>query len=513
MKTRPAFLLHFPAFSLFIVTMLLPSLLLAQKEDYIWVIGDSNDTTTTNHGGMIIDFNHPSPEVSYHYREMNMYACNASICNSDGELILYSNGCDIADANDEIIENGNTINPGEWHESLCDNNNDGYWAGYPSMVLLPTPETDSSIVLFHKSMKKVNGPPAEAYVDRLLYSKIKITAEGKEVVEKNILLIEDDLSTGELGAVKHANGIDWWIITPKRNSNQFYTFLFTSEGIVDTLFQTIGSLPPAEEEGRGQMNISPDGSKLVRYFPHNPAMLYHFDRETGQFSNYQEININFGNALAFDGGCAFSPSGQFLYIMALVNAYQFDLWSDDISATQTLVAEWDGFLGPIATVFVWSQLGPDCKIYIQCGDMRYYHIIHSPDEAGLACNFEQRGLNLPTPSGASIPYFPNYRLGPIDAPGEPCTPTVGVTPGDHSVVDTRLVKVYPNPASSYLHIEHSLTEQNPSFVLYNMIGQVVLQKQLSGASELTLIDVSMLPSGSYFYRAGNTTSGKVSVQH
>jgi hypothetical protein len=75
------------------------------------------------------------------------------------------------------------------------------------------------------------------------------------------------------------------------------------------------------------------------------------------------------------------------------------------------------------------------------------------------------------------------------------------------------VKVYPNPASSYLHIEHSLTEQNPSFVLYNMIGQVVLQKQLSGASELTLIDVSMLPSGSYFYRAGEHSLGNVHIQH
>ena len=32
-------------------------------------------------------------------------------------------------------------------------------------------------------------------------------------------------------------------------------------------------------------------------------------------------------------------------------------------------------------------------------------------------------------SGASIPYFPNYRLGPVDNPGQPCTPTVSSIAG------------------------------------------------------------------------------------
>ena len=108
--------------------------------------------------------------------------------------------------------------------------------------------------------------------------------------------------------------------------------------------------------------------------------------------------------------------------------YQFDLWASDIVASQIKVASWDGFLNPVAILFRTCQLGPDCKIYILSGgDTRYYHIIHNPDEPGLACNFEQRGLVLPIPSGARIPYFPNYRLGPIDNPGVPCSPVVSVS--------------------------------------------------------------------------------------
>ncbi|MEQ1746721.1 MAG: hypothetical protein ABMA02_14915, partial [Saprospiraceae bacterium] len=298
------------------------------------------------------------------------------------------------------------------------------------MVILPVPSNDSLYYLFHKSVKYVPGPPEDAFVDKLLYSVVKVTANQKIVTQKNVPVMEDNLATGEMLAVKHANGTDWWLITPRRNSNQFYVFRFTAGGIVDTLTQTIGGLPPPQEEGSGQTTLSPDGSTLVRYFPYHDIMIYSFDRNTGQFSNYRTAPIILDPVFAFDGGCAISPSGRYLYVMAVLKAYQFDLWADEISATQTTIAEWDGFVGPIAISFYLAQLGPDCKIYVMGGgDTRYYHVIHNPDSPGLACNFEQRGLVLPTPSGASIPYFPNYRLGPLGNPGQPCTPTVGVSEG------------------------------------------------------------------------------------
>jgi hypothetical protein len=498
-----------------VLILLIPGLGFGQMLDNVWIIGDNNSLTDTTRGGAIIDFKQVPPLLKYRYREMSMFLSNVSICDSSGSLLFYSNGCDIADQNDVYIQNGNDLNPGFWHDALCDQNKDGYSAGYPSAVILPLPQNNGLYYLFHKSVLYVQGPPQDAYVDKLLYTVVQVNGNEKSVTQKNMELMADSLAAGEMGAVKHANGKDWWLFTPRRNSNTFYTFLFTAEGIVDTLIQTIGELPPVEEESSGQTTFSHDGSTLARYFPYHDLMMYDFDRATGLFSNYRTVAIDFGNALAFDGGCTFSPSGRYLYVMALKRAYQFDLWAPDISATQTTVAEWDGFVDPIATNFISSQLGPDCKIYSQCGDMRYYHVIHRPDEPGLACQFEQRGMVLPTPSGASIPYFPNYRLGPIDNPGLPCTPTVSVSPEPVSLL-SGAVRVYPNPADGYMVLEYALSGMHrpQKCRVYNALGQLLLEKKLSGLVEgKETLPVGHLPEGIYHVLLDNATPVKVVIKH
>lgn len=487
----------------------------AQKEDYIWIIGDSNTPLTTTHGGMIIDFNHPSPMVTYRYREVDMGNTNTSISNANGELLFYTNGCVIADSDDQIIENGDSINPGVWHDRVCNiPGRRAYGAGHPSAVILPLPGNDSIFYLFHKSVKYIEQPVKSAYVDRLLYTIIKITPEKKTVLAKNVLLLERDLSAGELLAVKHANGTDWWIVTPLRNSNRFYVFLFTKDGIVSTQGQTIGEFPPLEEERLGQSTFSPDGRLLVRYFAARPPMLYDFDRTTGRFSNYRKLNIRFDEGLEvyLSGGCAISPSNQYLYIMAERVTYQFDLWADDVAATQVKVGEWDGVVVPIACLFGLSQLGPDCKIYISCADLRYYHVIHQPDKPGLACQLEQRGLPLVTPSGASIPYFPNYRLGPIDNPGIPCVPRVSISEGQ--VVPYSAVQAWPNPASEVLYVRYPQhTEVVGGFYLYNAVGQVVGLLRFEPGSGVLTLPVGHLPSGMYYYVTSSGHSGKVLIKH
>jgi hypothetical protein len=500
-----------------VLILLIPGLGFGQKLDYVWIIGDNNSLTDTTRGGAIIDFNKMPLSLKYRYREINMFESNASICDSSGSLLFYANGCDIAGQKDSILPNGDGLNPGYFHDLRCDQWNDGYGGGYPSAVILPLPDSDSTYYLFHKTLLFLGEPNQSEFRINLLYTVVHMNSvSGKGyVTKKNEPVTTDSLAAGELGAVKHANGKDWWLFTPRRNSNTFYTFLFTAEGIVDTLVQTIGELPPVEEESSGQTTFSHDGSTLARYFPYHDLMLYDFDRATGLFSNYRTIGVQFGDLPAFDGGCTFSPSGRYLYVMALTEVYQFDLWAADIASTQTTVGVWDGFTDPIATVFVSSQLGPDCKIYSQCGDMRYYHVIHRPDEPGLACQFEQRGMVLPTPSGASIPYFPNYRLGPIDNPGLPCTPTVSVSPEPVSLL-SGAVRVYPNPADGYMVLEYALSGMHrpQTCRVYNALGQLLLEKKLSGLVEgKETLPVGHLPEGVYHVLLDNATPVKVVIKH
>ena len=248
------------------------------------------------------------------------------------------------------------------------------------------------------------------------------------MLAKNVSIINDTLAYGRIVASRHANGRDWWIIVPQFDSNQYYTILFTSNGIED--IQTI-EMGEQVLTGGFQSSFSPDGKKYARIDikyageSEHQVTLYDFDRCTGVFTNpisFTFIDLAFGG-----GGLAFSENSRFLYVTSWFNVYQFDLNASNIEATMIKVAEYDGFEDPIYdlnTDFKLAQLGPNGKIYIACAtNANYLHIIHTPNNRGLACNVEQHGLELAALNDRSIPNFPYYGLGPLD--GSPCD-TLGI---------------------------------------------------------------------------------------
>jgi hypothetical protein len=504
-------LLFFHLFCIFNLT------LFAQKHDYIWIMGDDNQLIDTTYGGGLLDFNFSPPQASYHYRDHNMYTTNSSICDSFGNLLFYTNGCVIAGADDEILENGEGINPGNAHSLWCDQYNDGYSGGPAASVILPMPDSSGVFYLFHKRFTLYYNP-TNAIRDKFFYTVVDMKKNGGKgkVLEKNVELMSDTLARGEIAAVKHANGKDWWLVTPRRNSNQFYIFKFTSQGIVDTFQQAIGILPDPQGEGVGQMVFSPDGSKLYRTCRFKPVMVYSFDREAGVFTQFDTIAYDYGNQFIGEIGCAISPNNRYLYLSCREYLYQLDLWASDISGSQVTVAQWDGFKDPLPTTFWQCQLGPDCKIYVMAfGDTRYYHVIHNPDEPGLACNVEQRGVQFQTPTGASMPSFPNYRLGPIDNPGVPCTATVSVNAMPSAPPQ---IRAYPNPANEQVTIEWgSLYSGNKRLTLCNTFGQPVKDLWLSPSNSAYVLSLEQLPAGVYFWELQSETgqrigSGKVVKQ-
>ncbi|MBK8193439.1 MAG: hypothetical protein IPK76_09565 [Lewinellaceae bacterium] len=199
-----------------------------------------------------------------------------------------------------------------------------------------------------------------------------------KVVYKNKPVMEDTLAPSELTAVRHANGKDWWIITPQYQKPAYYVFLFTKDGIVDTLEQTIG-VP--YDIGGWQCIFSPDGAKFVRYGIYDDISIFDFDRATGQLSNFKFIPLEeetYQGFLPVFPGCAISPNSRFLYIAAQYSIYQFDLWADDIEASKQLIAIYDNFYSPYPTTFNTMQLGPDCKDLHQHSQRRRCAARHQP---------------------------------------------------------------------------------------------------------------------------------------
>lgn len=488
----------------------------SQKHDYIWIIGDDNQPNYTLRGGATLDFNSTPRKTYYNYRTVNMFTTNASICDSLGRLVAYSNGCDIAGPDDQILPNGEDINLGEVHTWQCDDLDDGYTAGFQSALMLPQPGNLNFYYFFYKHLilvKNPNGAVIDVLIDELRHAQIYSKYDEKDtrnVIKKDVVLIKDTLSAGSIVATKHANGKDWWIVTPRLDGQSLYTMKLSKEGITDLAKQTIGIKTEWFGHSLGQMVFSPDGSKLYRTNTFDPILVYDFDRETGRFTGFDTIPFVYGSEPQGEIGCAISPNGRFLYLGARRNLWQFDLQAADISASQTLVAEWDKFPYVIPTMFTQLQLGPDCKIYgIAGGDTPFYHIIHHPDEAGEACHVEQRGLKLPTPSGASIPSFPNFRLGPLGSPGVPCSPVVG-TAGPVSTL-LPLLSVFPNPARERLTVTLNQSGTGPlRWRLRDALGRTLREVRLDPAqSDWAGVSLEGLAAGACFWEAVEEGTRKV----
>ncbi|HMT37043.1 MAG TPA: T9SS type A sorting domain-containing protein, partial [Chitinophagaceae bacterium] len=78
------------------------------------------------------------------------------------------------------------------------------------------------------------------------------------------------------------------------------------------------------------------------------------------------------------------------------------------------------------------------------------------------------------------------------------------------------IKVYPNPASEYILIEYDC-ENDGVFLLYNSIGQQILNTQLGKGRRKVQIAIKDISNGMYQYKCtlnGCVESvGKLSVQH
>jgi hypothetical protein len=256
-------------------------------------------------------------------------------------------------------------------------------------------------------------------------------------------------------ACRHANGRDWWIIGIKWGMGKYYKTLLTPNGFQNQVPQIM----PRVNTSAGRSKVayfSPDGTKYAHYDSGIGVWLYDFDRCTGELSNRRLIPL-FRELRTYFAGIAFSSNSRYLYMTDDSKIAQYDLQSPDITASSMVVAEYDGFADDWGanTAFFLLQLAPNNKIYgATTGGNRYLHIIHNPNERGLACNVEQHGLRLPTWYNSTMPNFPYFRLG--SEPGTVCdslgietgvTDTLATNPLNPPKGDFKL-SVSPNPTSA-----------------------------------------------------------------
>ena len=346
----------------------------SQKHDNVWLFGYGSNTVDSTFGGTRIDFSNIPEDIHYEYRPMNFNVTCASMCDKTGNLLFYTNGIYIANYLHEKIPSSDSLSPGAL-------NNDYYTVGYPleqGLIILPLPDSESIFYIFHERW------PYGAGVDKLYYTTVDMEMNNGQggILEKRVEAIVDTLETGQLTAVKHANGTDWWILVREYKSQSYHRLLLTHAGVEYAGHQSIGATPYGVEV-LGQAVFSPDGKKYVRYGAFSYALgnyleYFDFDRCTGELSNPGFINHldSAGSA-----GAAISANSRFLYCSSGRYIYQYDFEAADFAASKDTVAVYDGFASPFGTRFFLAQLAPNGKIYINTPNgNNVLHVIHEPDK-------------------------------------------------------------------------------------------------------------------------------------
>lgn len=181
---------------------------------------------------------------------------------------------------------------------------------------------------------------------------------------------------------------------------------------------------------------------------------------------------------------------------------------DTLGSNQYLWFEWQDFQldGHPNTDFVNFKLG--INLLNQEIEFHYGSSQVTATSAFFTGTGPQVGVSLLS-SDFFTTYYENRLTGDPASPTHQTTATnVGLSsvPADGTVYkfsptnisiseNDFVIKTYPNPASSHISIELGDNNRAHKAILYNMLGQTVLEQNIKSSSEV--IDISHLPEGTY----------------
>ncbi len=472
----------------------------SQGRNNMWLLGVQNilDPNTTSIRATV-DFSSGSAVVSPSSRKMKFIETQANISDTNGNLLMSSNGVWIANATGDTMMNGNGLNPNGF-TSTWGNSSLGSLPLVFGNVFLPMPGDSNLYILLH--MTANSNIPSLGSSE--LYSTIIDISNDNGlggVVSKNTIIFSDTLSWG-ISACKHANGRDWWVTALKDDSNYIITILLTPSGFGNPIYQSFTN--KISELGTVAHPVfSPDGNKFACATGKpagsgydNNVNVFDFDRCTGLFSNHQRIH-NPDSSFAI--GCAFSPNSKYLYTCAVGHIYQTNLVS--VLLSPQLVATYDGFISVQGTYFYTMFLAADNRIYVtSMTSVVHQHVINYPDSAGMACDVQQHSLQIPCLNSGSVPNHPNYFLGA--ASGTICDSlTTSIHESKFSL--KKPLSISPNPATNFITVNAmNMNGSKATLNIYNSVGELIGSRNLNiyGGYATQDIYIETLPAGIYIVR-------------
>lgn len=467
--------------------------LCAQLSDNVWLGGYDEYPGVPDYGQFELRFKESGVQVQQVALAFNFESCAAVATKPDGDLLFYSNGCEVANRDHEVMPNGYGLSPGDISDMVCP------WKGHivpQGAMVLPWPGDSLRYVLLH--MGADYEPKRKLRLGPLFYSVVDMSLQGGlgDVASKNNVLLEGDF--GHFTAVRHGNGRDWWLLVPAFGGTKWHTFLLAPNGITEMPLQTIG-LGGGKCEHHGQTAASMEGSAIAHWGDCKVTVLG-FDRCGGLLSERHQLAAP---AHWFAGGGAiFSPSGRYLYATSHNVLFRADLEAASPKLDTMRFSYGQCPLTVPGNTFHWLVNGPDGGLYGNIPSRAsFFHALKSPEAAGAqSINFEPQDIKLPVTNARTLPHFPNYRL--YDLPDSPCD-TLGINTPVATAEPTvapkneRLV-LFPNPASDQLHIALPESWSGPLQVMVsNTAGQMMHAENMKATGKSVSLQLGPLPAGLY----------------
>ena len=440
------------------------------------VVGQ-NEASTCFFGDVGVDFRGYDPLIIFPI-EMKSKESPASICDTNGNILFYTNGGNsplapnivgaVWNANHQIMDNG----------ILGDSS--GCISSYQGSIIVPFPSgeqksNDNLYYLFTKDCIESSFSP-QPYNSGLTYAVIDMNQNGGlgKVIQKNVQVVPFSVATSyatahePVSAILHGNNTDYWLFSYTNDS--LYRIKITELGI-----ENFTPLFP----GENKISISPN-----RDFLCSGSKVYQFDPFSGALSYW-------GNADPMTE-LTFSPDGSKLYGIESANAnlYQFDLTQPNFSASKTQIAS----MVPNHRLF----LAPDHKIYLFTSDGTEFSIqIRCPNSSGNSCEFSLQPMYL---GGGTTGYDCTNIMAHYLYYAGNCV--AGLEEKSMNIS----FELFPNPASNVLGIysEHSLALVE----IINLYGVTILAEEIIG-NEIS-VDVESFSRGIYFVKV--TSQGRNQVQ-
>ena len=478
-----------------IITLLSVHLNLNSQNLYFnkWVLGEA--------GGVTISFSESGVEISRLPIDANLSGNNSSICDKDGNLLFFFNGCEIIDRSLSVMLNGDGLGHNLLESEYC---SEGISSplGQGSIVL-PDLLNPNLYYLFYNDFQDILVEPNFAFTPGNLYlSTIDISKNDGlgEVIIKDEIIQKDTFARFGFEATLNSTSDGWWAVYPFSNSNCYLVININSRGKVNSHTQCLGN-KWNNIDLQGQSAFSPDGTKYCRFIYANGLDLFDFDPENGELSNPVHIEFDFTDTVSF-AGVEFSSNSRFLYANTYNKIFQFDLDDEDIIKSRVLVSELEDFDYVIDTKMISSQLAPNGKIYVGGGaQFSHLHTINYPNCKGVNCKVDQYSVLLdsfPSFSALSLPNLPTsfYSIQDIFCD------TV-VMNNDLRVDEKTLLA--PNPCDNEF-IVNSNSSSSKKVEIFTLNGEVIYHEIMYQKSNL--ISTASFHNGIYLVKVSDNINKK-----